>query len=122
MIYPSACKNQPLKPWMKHALQSTAQLVQKNMKGRLYMPLDHSTLRYPMFNAPDMLQEWFHWVIQPAMFEESEPLCNYVLIFSHNGTGHNKIWNARQLGWSKRKNVQNFSHAGLSQEVEAGKG
>ena len=77
MIYPSACKNQPLKPWMKHALQSTAQLVQKNMKGRLYMPFDHSTLRYPMFHAPDMLQEWCHWVIQPAIFEESEP-CLFV--------------------------------------------
>lgn len=46
-------------------------------QGRVYMPLDHSTLRYPMFNAPDMLQEWFHWVIQPANFEESEP-CLFV--------------------------------------------
>lgn len=109
IIYPPACKNQPLKPWMKHALQSTAQLVQKNkdVSTCLWITLLSGIL---CLMPRTCYKNGSIGSFSPQISKKVSHvcLCNYVLIFSHNGTGHNKIGKYPALGWSKRKMCKTF--------------
>ena len=79
-----------------------------------------------MFNALNMLQEWFDWDMQPAVSKKVSHVCVCVYvsvtIFSRKGMGHDEIWNTRHWDCQYEKNKQScpgpFCHDGLSQEVD----